>query len=218
MKQSFSLRVARLPKSGYCVALVAALFGVALLFSAFSFAPSAHAAVLESTTSASVNALTNQNLSQLASKDPKVHVETLTLPATSCSALQKAQPGASCQALSYSTLTVSQTVPHGGLAAVAPATWYTWSYSKWECSFISCSVWGLHLQANGITNHTAIWQYNVYCNASGLGSCTWHGYSNNGTRSIEIGLDGQACITYCIAHGMRQWINANVTLSTYYQW
>jgi len=44
MKQLFSSHMARLPKRGYRVALVAALFAVALIFSAFSFAPAAHAA------------------------------------------------------------------------------------------------------------------------------------------------------------------------------
>lgn len=44
MKQHFSSHMARLPKRGYRVALVAALFAVALIFGAFSFAPAAHAA------------------------------------------------------------------------------------------------------------------------------------------------------------------------------
>jgi hypothetical protein len=44
MKPLFSSRRAHLSKRGYHVALVAALFAVALVFGAFSFTPAAHAA------------------------------------------------------------------------------------------------------------------------------------------------------------------------------
>ena len=194
--------------------LAVALLAVALTVGAFSFASTAQPTLLGNATSASP--LANQNLGQSIANLPNAHAGTFNLPAASCASLRKAHPGANCQVVSYSVLTVRPIVLQQPSATAHPNTWYTWSYSKYECSIISCKVWGFHLQANGVTNHSQIWQYNVYCNSSGLGNCTWHGYSDNGTSNIEIGLDGNACASFCEAHGMRQWIHA--TLGTYYQW
>jgi hypothetical protein len=202
MKAFVSSSLACWSKRDYRVPLVATLLALVLAFSALSFAPSAHTAISEGTTLTSV------------------HAEMLTLPAASCSALQKAHPGASCQGVFSSTLTIHSVLSSGKLAAAIPATWYTWSTSASVCSILGCVVWGLHLQANGVLNYgISIWQYNVFCNAQGLASCTWHGYFGNGTSVIQVGVDGNACVTgYCGAHGIRQSINDKGATVSFYTW
>ncbi len=219
MKQPCSSQRAHLSKRGYRVALGAGLLALVLVFSAFSFAPSAYAAVSGSTTLTSLKAPVNQTLGQSVEKAPNVRIETLMLPTASCSALQKAHPGASCQGIFSSTVTTHLVLPQGRLSAAVPATWYTWSTSAWVCSVVGCWYWGLHLQANGVLNYgSSIWQYNVFCNAQGLASCTWHGYFGNGTSVIQVGLDGNACITYCASHGIRDSINDRGAIVSYYTW
>jgi hypothetical protein len=196
-------------KTGTIALLATVLLGVSLLISSPSYA---------ATRTSTSSTVAKQNLSQLVGKDSNVQVETLTLPAASCSALQKAHPGASCQVFSYSTLTIHPILPQGRLAAAGETAWYAWSSSSWVCSVVGCWYWGLHLQANGVLNHVTIWQWNVFCNARGLASCTWHGFFGNGTRTIQIGLDGNACIAYCASHGIRKSINANGAQVSYYTW
>ena len=213
MNMVLSSRLSPVLKHTSRLMLAVALLAIALAVGAFSFAPAAPATIAASQPSG-----TTENVGQAVGNAATVRGEIVTLPADQCSALRRATPAASCQARSYSTLTVSPALQTAPLAAKMPATWYNWSYSRFECSIISCKVWGFHLQADGVTNHSQIWQHHVYCNASGLGNCTWHGYFYNGTGSIQVGLDGNACASFCEAHGMRQFINANVTLGKYYQW
>jgi hypothetical protein len=219
MNQPYSSQRARLSKQGYRIALGVGLLALMLVSSAFSFAPSAYTTVSGSTTLTSLKTPVNQTLDQSIDKAPKVQIETLMLPTTPCSALQKAHPGASCQLVSYTTVTLRPALSQGKLTATVPATWYNWSSSSWVCAVVGCWYWGLHLQGNGVLNYgSSIWQYNVFCNAQGLANCTWHGYFGNGTSTIQIGLDGNACIAYCASHGIRKSINDTGAQVSYYTW
>jgi hypothetical protein len=116
-------------------------------------------------------------------------------------------------------MTLRLALPQGKLAATAPATWYTWNHDSWVCAVVGCWYWGLHLQANGVLNYgISIWQYNVFCNPRGLASCTWHGFFGNGTSTIQVGLDGNACIAYCASHGIRTSINDKGAEVSHYIW
>jgi hypothetical protein len=85
----------------FSVLLMAVVFVTA---AAFAFTTGAHAAASESRVPMSPSGFktpANADLSQLVGKDLSVHVETLTLPAASCSAKELARSGGKCQILHY---------------------------------------------------------------------------------------------------------------------
>ena len=78
------------------------------------------------------------------------------------------------------------------------------------------------LEEDGVYNGSNIWQYHVWCTASGVANtCTWRGYNYNGGGSPKYAMQfgENSCVgavlngaQVCIGHGQRRWINDNGTL------
>lgn len=166
------------------------------------------------------------DLSQLVGRDPSVKVETLTLPAPLCAAIQKAQLGASCQILHYWAEANHLSLPQGTLTAsssvAASSYWYWWA-SDMICSStgFGCAAWSLHLTMDGVANGTRVYQWDEGCTPGGGGFLTvvdWCGFLHNGggwpTNGMQFGLNGHVCTIsigpvggICFNHGIRRWIN-----------
>lgn len=114
--------------------------------------------------------------------------------------------------------------------AVRNYPWYYWSCD--ELNEPCCVGLSIHLHADGVYNPVIqqIWQWHVTCTSSGyqvLGYalCTWHGYFHNGTRYIQVGVDGIICSNIAVVEGVcYSDVGIRVTIDAYggivsdYQW
>jgi hypothetical protein len=114
--------------------------------------------------------------------------------------------------------------------------WQNWSWDEFDQPCfgvgINCPGLSIHLHADGTRNPSIqqIWQWHVTCTASGyqvLGYalCTWHGYFHNGTRVIQVGVDGTICSNIAVVEGVcdsdvgiRTSIDAYGGIISDYQW
>jgi hypothetical protein len=116
------------------------------------------------------------------------------------------------------------------------SNWHYWSVDRYDQPCfgigINCPGVSIHLHADGVYNPVIqqIWQWHVTCTSSGyqvLGYalCTWHGYFHNGTRYIQVGVDGIICSNIGVVEGVCDSdVGIRVTIDAYggivsdYQW
>jgi hypothetical protein len=116
------------------------------------------------------------------------------------------------------------------------SNWHYWSVDRFDQPCfgigINCPGVSIHLHADGVYNPVIqqIWQWHVTCTSSGyqvLGYalCTWHGYFHNGTRYIQVGVDGIICSNIAVVEGVcYSDVGIRVTIDAYggivsdYQW
>jgi len=115
------------------------------------------------------------------------------------------------------------------------SNWHYWSVDRYDQPCfgpLNCPQVSIHLHADGVYNPVIqqIWQWHVTCTASGyqvLGYalCTWHGYFGNGTRYIQVGVDGVVCSNIAVVEGVcYSDVGIRVTIDAYggivsdYQW
>ncbi len=153
-----------LPKQGRHVLLVSVLCLLVLGLSAFSFAPSAHAASGQ-----------------------------------------------------VSTSTSQLSLPQKTLHTTAANAWLSWNRFGGVCSLIGCWLWGLGVHGSGVRNPSIhqIWQWHVFCTASGIAKITSCYYYGNGTQVITLVVQGRVA---GIGHGVILAINYNNQIVQYSTW
>jgi hypothetical protein len=162
-----------------------------------------------------------------------VSSEVVTLPAAQCAEMNQAlkakgQSGeADCRAIHRTYGHNHQPLPAGTVARTSntlagAGTVYAsdyWHWDRWdqECALYGCWYWAVTLTEDGVANGSNVWQWNVWCTASGVNtSCTWRGSSYNGGGwpyyAMQFGENSCSSVIvnhfyFCINHGMRRWID-----------
>jgi hypothetical protein len=226
----------RLPPM-FSVLLMAVVLVTAVAFSFTTVADAATTGSVVPISPPGFKAPASADLSQLLGKDPTVHIETLKLPATSCSAKELARSTGKCQILHYWKTGATRLPLSRGTQVISASGgyWYWWAWDQ-ICSsndpgtHDGCTYWSFTMTEDGVANGSHVWQWNHGCTAGGFfGSVDgqWCGYLYNGggwpNYAMQFGLNGKACLitawgTGCYNHGMRRWINDYGNRSTFYSW
>jgi hypothetical protein len=107
--------------------------------------------------------------------------------------------------------------PQKTLSTTGANAWYSWNRFGGVCSLIGCWFWGLGIHGSGVRNPTIhqIWQWHVFCTASGIAKITSCYYYGNGTPVITLVVQGRVA---GIGHGVILAINYNNQIVQYSKW
>lgn len=113
---------------------------------------------------------------------------------------------------------------HDNARAALPAGWWYWTNTDTECDLF-CSGWGSTDWADGVDNGMSVWDWHQQCTPFGIAQFVDCFVNFNGGPPPYYGLqlvdDFKVCIgtgwlTFCVSHGIRQWIDWDGTPTTYY--
>ncbi len=160
---------------------------------------------------------------------PGAAVETITLGAAPCAALNATDPGVAptCQLRHYSGGVNHQPVPGSpSRGGVTNGAYWSWYWSHWDAVCGAWCSWKMASSEDGVADGYNVWQWDHGCTPSGYGTViTWCGSLYNGggwpNYAMQFGLNGNVCAgpnIGCVGHGLRRWIDDNGKPGGFYTW